>query len=104
MTSTSPRAATIATTTGLIKVPSPFHHPSYVEFTPTVGEPVRLEGADPLIGSGLGNEAAEVQRCLREGLLESPLVPHEQTLTLMRNMDEIRAQIGVAYAEDGQAA
>jgi predicted dehydrogenase len=104
MTSTSPRAATVATTTGLIEVPSPFHHPPYVVFTPTVGEPTRLEGADPLIGSGLGNEAAEVQRCLREGLLESPLVPHEQSLTLMRQMDEIRAQIGVTYAEDGHAA
>ena len=104
MTSTSPRAATIATTTGLIEVPAPFHHPPYVVFTPTVGEPVRLEGADPLIGSGLGNEAAEVQRCLREGLLESPLVPHEQSLTLMRQLDEIRMQIGVTYAEDEDAA
>jgi predicted dehydrogenase len=104
MTSTSPRAATIATTTGLIEVPAPFHHPPYVVFTPTVGEPVRLEGDEPLIGSGLGNEAAEVQRCLREGLLESRLVPHEQSLTLMRQMDEIRVQIGVTYAEDEDAA
>ena len=97
MTSTSPRAATIATTTGLVEVPAPFHHPSYVVFTPTDGEPQRIDGAERPIGSGLGTEAAEVQRCLAEGLTESPLVPHAQTLTLMRQMDELRAQIGVSY-------
>lgn len=97
MTSTSPRTATIATTTGLIEVAAPFHHPPYVDFTPTGGEPQRIEGAEELIGSGLGNEAAEVQRCLAEGLTESPLVPHGQTLALMRQMDLIRSQIGVRY-------
>jgi len=101
MTSTSPRTATIATTTGLVEVPAPFHHPSYATFTPTDGEPRRIEGAEPLLGSGLGNEAAEVQRCLAEGLTESPLVPHQQTLTLMRQMDEIRAQLGVRYPGEG---
>ena len=50
-----------------------------------------------MLGSGLGNEAAEVGRCLREGLRESPLVPHAQTLSLMRQMDAIRAQLGVVY-------
>ena len=47
MTSTSPRAATIATTAGLLEVPAPFHHPSYVVFTPTDGEPQRIDGAEP---------------------------------------------------------
>ena len=97
MTSTTPRTATIATTTGLVEVPFPFHHPAYATFTPTGGEPRRIEGVEPLIGSGLGNEAAEVQRCLADGLTQSPLVPHEQTLTLMGQMDEIRAQLGVRY-------
>jgi len=69
-------------------------------FTPTDREPLRIEGTEPQIGSGLGTEAAEVQRCLAAGLTESPLVPHGQTLTLMRQMDEIRAQIGVVYPDD----
>jgi hypothetical protein len=97
MTSTSPCSASIATTTGLVDLPAPFHHPPYAAFTATDGEPRRIEGVEPLIGSGLGNEAAEVQRCLADGLLESPLVPHEQTLTLMRQMDELRGQLGVRY-------
>ena len=65
------------------------------------GAPRRLEAREPLLGTGLGNEAAEVARCLREGLLESPLVPHEQTLGLLRTMDEVRAQIGVRYPGEG---
>ena len=55
-----------------------------------------------MIGRGYGNEIAEVVRCLRAGLRESPLVPHAQTLALMRQMDDIRAQIGVRYAVDGR--
>ena len=104
MTSTSPRAATIATTEGLLEVPAPFHHPSYVIWTPTDGDPTRIVGTEPLIGSGLGNEAAEVQRCLAEGWLESPLVPHAQTLTLMRQLDAVRAQIGLVYPGDDDPA
>lgn len=102
MTSWSPRAATIATTTGLIDVPAPFHHASYAVFQPGDGGPAqRIEPSGRLLGTGLGNEAAEVMRCLRAGLLESPLVPHEQTLTLMRQMDGLRRQVGVRYDADG---
>ena len=53
-----------------------------------------------MIGRGYGHEIAEFRRCLAEGLLESPLVPHAQTLTIMRQMDDLRAQVGVRYAGD----
>ena len=52
---------------------------------------------EPVLGRGYGNEIAEVGRCLRAGLRESPLVPLEQTLTIMRQMDDLRAQVGVAF-------
>ena len=100
MTSVSPRAATVATDRGLLTLPSPFHHPRVAIWTPTVGAPEQVTGVEPLIGIGLGNEAAEVMRCLREGLRESPLVPLAQSVTVMRQMDEIRAQIGVRYDAD----
>jgi hypothetical protein len=50
-----------------------------------------------LIGTGLANEALEVVRCLRNGETESPLVPLDDSLALMRQMDTIRQQIGVHY-------
>ncbi len=57
-----------------------------------------IEAAEPVIGRGYGNEIAEVGRCLRAGLRESPLVPHDQTLLLMRQLDGLLAQIGVSYS------
>ncbi|MGI9157344.1 MAG: Gfo/Idh/MocA family protein [Marmoricola sp.] len=101
MTSNSPRTATIATGTGRLDFPAPFHHPSYVSWTAyhdgQPQQPQRIVPPAPVIGTGLGNEAAEVMRCLRAGELESPLVPHQQSLTLMRQMDSIRATLGVVY-------
>ncbi|GAW48555.1 MULTISPECIES: Gfo/Idh/MocA family protein [unclassified Nocardioides] len=107
ITSYSSRRAEIGTSTGRIDLDD-FHHPAKAVFTPYAegegswvvepGEPVEILGAEPIIGQGYGNEIAEVGRCLREGLRESPLVPHEQTLALMRQMDELRAQVGVSFS------
>lgn len=103
MTSWSPRTASIATDRGRIDVPADFHHPAYVTWTPHGGEPERIESPGPLLGTGLGNEAAEVQRCLAEGLRESPLVPHAQTLRLLGQMDDLRGQLGIRYpGEDAE--
>jgi predicted dehydrogenase len=102
MTSWSSRAAAVATDLGRLDVPDQFHHPPYAVFTPADGSAsVRIGGDEPVIGQGYGNEIAEVGRCLTAGLRESPMVPHAQTLTLMRNMDDLRRQIGVRYAADG---
>ncbi|MDN4162571.1 Gfo/Idh/MocA family protein [Nocardioides abyssi] len=106
MTSWSSRAAAIATDLGRIDV-ADFHHPTHATFTPYAdgstndaderAVPVEIVADDPVVGRGYGNEVAEVGRCLRAGLRESPWVPHDQTLTLMRQMDAIREQVGVAF-------
>ncbi len=101
MTSVSPRVASIATSTGVLTLPADFHHPPHALWTPAGEAPEVVDGVEPLLGTGLGNEAAEVQRCLLAGLHESPLVPHEQTLLLIGQMDDLRRQIGVRYAVDG---
>ena len=100
MTSSALTTATIATTDGQIGLPPGFHAAKYATWTPTGGDPQRIEGLEPIIGTGLGNEAAHVQECLHAGRLESPLVPLGQTLTLIRQMDDVRRQIGVSYASD----
>ncbi|HRI98280.1 MAG TPA: Gfo/Idh/MocA family oxidoreductase, partial [Nocardioides sp.] len=109
MTSWSSRRAEIATDRGRL-VLEDFHHPTEVTYTPTAvggtnddvdrGRSVVVECAEPVIGRGYAHEAIELQRCLAEGLLESPLLPHAQTLTILRQMDELRAQVGVRYAGD----
>lgn len=105
MTSHLPRTAAIGFNEGRLDFPPGFHHPRSVTWTPydgrRAGEPVSIEPPAPVLGSGLGNEAAEVIRCLRAGELESPLVPHAQTLSVMRQMDAIRAKLGVVYPGEG---
>ncbi len=47
--------------------------------------------------ASLKHEATEVMRCLRAGEKESPLVPLDGTLAVMRTLDTVRADIGVTY-------
>jgi predicted dehydrogenase len=51
----------------------------------------------PPVGNGYNYEAAEVGRCLRAGLLESEIMPLDETLKIMHTLDEIRAQWGLTY-------
>lgn len=86
--------ATITGTEGRIEIPRHFFRPD--GYTLVRGE--RVEPVEiPIRGNGMGYEAEEVMRCLREGLLESELIPHAETLAVMRTLDEARAQIGVVY-------
>ncbi|GAA1165092.1 Gfo/Idh/MocA family oxidoreductase [Nocardioides aquiterrae] len=105
MTSWSGRHAAIATDRGRLEVDD-FHHPSRITFTSydvgdtndtvVVSEPVPVE-TPPALGRGYTHEIAEVGRCLEAGLRESPLVPHAQTLAILRQMDDVRAQVGVGF-------
>ena len=51
----------------------------------------------PFTGNGLSYEAEEVMSCLQQGRLESDILPHDETLAIMKTMDEIRCQWGLKY-------
>ena len=95
MTSWSPRTASIATERGRVDLAEPFHHPKQATWVSDGKSETITE--EEVIGTGLANEALEVIRCLRSGETESPLVPLEETLALMRLMDRIRERIGLEY-------
>ncbi len=100
MTSQPPRIGWVATEVGHFDLPRSFHHAQGLHWTSYAsGEPVSewVEVDEPLVGRGYGNEIVEVQRCLRAGALTSDLVPASQTISVMRQMDDVRAQIGVTY-------
>lgn len=54
----------------------------------------------PFGESGYVYEAYEVNRCLREGRLESDQLPLQDTLEIMKLMDGIRAQWGLIYPQE----
>jgi predicted dehydrogenase len=89
--------ASIAGDRGRIDVPAGFHHPERFDlYRDGTTESFSTE----LLGRGYTYEAAEAMRCLREGLTESPLVPLDETLAVIRLMDRIRADLGVRYDAD----
>ena len=47
--------------------------------------------------NGYEGEIEEVHRCLKAGLIESPIMSWYESLTVMGIMDEVRAQIGLRY-------
>jgi predicted dehydrogenase len=85
----SPKRAAIVGTEGRIEVDPPFLVPGGFTLFPREGEPRRVEPADR---GRLRHEADEVARCLREGLLESPKMPLDETIAVMETMDAVLAQ------------
>jgi len=51
----------------------------------------------PIIGNGYNYEAAAVMEHLRAGTTESPIMPLDETIALMENLDAVRAPWGLRY-------
>src|ERR1019366_2232885 len=82
--------AAIVGTEARIEIDGDFYAPSSFTLISRSGEQTRFD--EPHEGRGLRHEADEVARCLREGLLESPLMPLEETISIMATMDAVLAQ------------
>lgn len=50
--------------------------------------------------TGYEYQVMECKRCLDAGFLESPLMPHDETLSIMEQMDSLRKEWGVRYPMD----
>ena len=60
------------------------------------GQPAqRIEA--PFRINGFEYEIEEVMRCVRAGLIESPTMPHAESLAVIELIDAMRARIGVRY-------
>ena len=93
----SPYAALICGTDGWIRVETRVHRPTGI----TIGTDSGTEYIPgQYSGNGYGLQVAEVERCLRAGELESPVVPLDDTVAILETIDEIRRQVGVRYAAD----
>lgn len=50
--------------------------------------------------NGFEYEVSEAMRCIRAGAIESPGMPHDETLAVLDWMDRLRALVGVRYPFD----
>ena len=97
LASSTPGRAVIVGTEGSIELEPPFHHPERVVVRRNGEEPEAIER--PATGRGYVHQAAEVQRCLAEGLTESPVMPLADTLDVQWVLEECLDQLGIAMAE-----
>ena len=87
--------ATIAGTQGVIELDPAFYTWTRYRRRHASDHAVAVESFEPeLRGRGMQFQAAEVERCIEAGLLESPLMPLDESVATMRVMDEILAQLG----------
>lgn len=93
----TPWEATVMGSEGKIRVESPFWKPTRMTISAgDAEESVEL----PYEGNGYQFEAIEVGRCLDAGLLESPVMPHDETIGVMETMDALRGQWGLKYPSE----
>jgi predicted dehydrogenase len=93
-----PKQANICGLQARIHMPAPWWKPSEAYL-------IRNDGATehllyPYEGDGLQFEIRHVHDCLRQGLTESPWMPLDETLAIMRVLDTLRAQWGVRYPSE----
>ncbi|OAH11280.1 Gfo/Idh/MocA family protein [Streptomyces jeddahensis] len=101
----TPIMASVTGSRGRIDIPYGFFHPDRFVLHRDGRDPEEFT-ADPAAGTGasLKHEAVEVMRCLRAGETESPLVPLDGSLAVMRTLDAVRDRIGVRYPGEAEQA
>jgi predicted dehydrogenase len=99
--SRTPTELTISGSKGFVRLHDRFHNTSRLSVTLVDGQQRSERSIElALSGNGYTHEAQEVGRCLRAGLIESPVMPHHETLAIMGTLDQIRQQIGLVYSAD----
>jgi predicted dehydrogenase len=98
--SACPSQATVSGSKGWLRTGAgPLHNPRELTVQSNGNEP-RVEQFEQE-GAGYTYELREVTRCIQEGLTESPTMTLETTVRTMRVLDDVRAQLGLRYANDG---
>lgn len=92
------RQGIISGTEGYIRIDN-INCPEVVEVYRNYELVRRYTKADGMI-NGYEYQVIECRRCIESGLTESPMMPHEEILDIMRQMDALRAEWGVVYPMD----
>ena len=93
----SARTATRASVVGTrarVEIDGDFYAPS--SFTVVTREGAATRHEFPHQGRGLRHQAAEVARCLRAGEVESPIMPLDESISIMETMDAVLADLRAA--------
>lgn len=95
ITAGTPVCGRVVGTKGYIDVPEFLSAPRAI-YNPRGGTQETWESPEPS-DNGFEFEVRETVRCVRAGLLESPILPVAKTVAMMHLMDGIRKEHGVIY-------
>jgi predicted dehydrogenase len=97
----TPVQAVIAGTNGRIELHNRFHNASCRVYLSNSRDELIEQEVYREDGYGYQFESQHVTDCLVNGLLESPVMTHADTLDLMETLDAIRKVCGIRYPADG---
>ena len=96
MIAQTPCRAVVSGFLGRLEIDRTFYNPAAMRVVLFDGTTTQYPNT--YVGQGLREQAIEMARVVRAGLLQSPLMPWSETIAIMKTMDEIRKQIGLRYS------
>lgn len=91
-----PVTATVIGTEARLEIAYPFYNQTSFQVINKLGEVI--DSYDHKIaGIGRQYQALHAEKCIHEGLIQSPVMSLDESVEIMEVMDAIRAQIGVRY-------
>ncbi len=91
-----PNVAHIVGTTARIDIDRVWYTPTSFRLTATDGT-ILEEYTSEITGRGMQFQALYAEQLLVEGRTDSDLLPFDESIAIMRALDDIRAQLGVTY-------
>ncbi|MEA4908705.1 MAG: Gfo/Idh/MocA family oxidoreductase [Anaerolineaceae bacterium] len=95
LTTVSPDRSTLMGSQGYLTLHGRLAHPTRITLSLKNKPDEELDVS--FEGNGYQFEALHVMECLRQGKLESEIMSLDETLSIMRTMDQLRQQMGVFY-------
>jgi len=99
MSAAGPVTATVTGTYGRIEIDGPFYNQTSFKVYNQGGEVIQSYD-EKIVGIGRQYQGLHLEKCVAEGLLESPTMSLTETVEIMQVMDALRAQIGVSYPSE----
>ena len=94
-----PVTASIVGTLARIDIDGSFYAQTSFRVTTLDGEIIKRYETK-IEGQGRQYQAMHVEECVREGLIESPVMSLRESVEIMQVMDAVRTQIGVTYPSE----
>jgi len=95
MYDSQPNRAIISGSRGYIEVEPTFYAPTSLQVCTNDGGIVSYP--KKYNGHGLREQALELEKCIKNNLIESEKMPHAESISVMKSMDKIRSLVGLRF-------